>query len=69
MKSRKESAKFVNNMFIHGESGIEKNNPEFSDSGSGYGCASVHIGLVEFRALFDFIYEGKPKSTDEELKK
>jgi len=58
MKNRLEAAEFARKQFDH--------------LGSDYRCqrekgGQVHYGLQEVRELMDFIYEGEPASSAEEI--
>lgn len=52
MKSRQETAEFINNLEV----------------GSNPKQEGWHFGMLDLRDIMDFIYEGKPASKDEEIR-
>jgi len=65
MKSRKEAAKLINQQMSWKE-----NSPAQKENNKNASSANTwHYGLIELRELMDFIYNGEPKNSDQEIQK
>jgi hypothetical protein len=67
MRSRAEVAKFINAQFHFIEKPASPGKPYVVTKDGRHIGKHWHYGLVELKALMDFIYGGPPASPDEEL--